>query len=65
MTGKGSAPRPYSVPKESFDQNFERIFGKKESELICPRCKVDRFKVPCPGPMHMCPIAGEAQCPKT
>lgn len=27
MSGKGSAPRPYSVPKESFDQSYERIFG--------------------------------------
>jgi len=30
MTGKGSAPRPLSVPKEIFDDNFERIFNKKE-----------------------------------
>ena len=30
-------------------------------ELICPRCKVDRFKQPCPGPLHLCPIKGEAQ----
>ena len=28
--GKGSAPRPYSVPKDTFDQNFDRIFDKKE-----------------------------------
>ena len=34
---------------------------KEESTLICPRCKVDRFKEPCPGPMHLCPIKGEAQ----
>ena len=32
-----------------------------QHELICPRCGVDRFKVPCPGPFHMCPIHGEAQ----
>lgn len=30
MSGKGSAPRPFSVPKESFDESFERIFGKKK-----------------------------------
>lgn len=29
MSGKGHAPRPYSVPKETFDQSFERIFGRK------------------------------------
>jgi hypothetical protein len=28
--GKGSTPRPYSVPKEVFDNNFDRIFGKKK-----------------------------------
>jgi len=30
--GKGSRPRPYSVSKEKFDDNFERIFGKKKIE---------------------------------
>lgn len=32
MSGKGSAPRPYSVPKETFDQSFERIFGTKDKQ---------------------------------
>ena len=27
--GKGDKPRPFSVPKEQFDKNFEAIFGKK------------------------------------
>jgi hypothetical protein len=27
--GKGSAPRP--VDKKKFDENWERIFGKKDS----------------------------------
>ena len=36
MSGKGSSPRPYSVPKESFDQSFERIFGKKEPRVGTP-----------------------------
>jgi hypothetical protein len=30
MSGKGSAPRPYSVSQEEFANSFERIFGKKE-----------------------------------
>ena len=36
MSGKGSSPRPYSVPKESFDQSFERIFCKKEPRVGTP-----------------------------
>jgi len=31
--GKGSAPRPFSVSKEEFDNNFDRIFGKKENKM--------------------------------
>lgn len=29
--GKGSKPRPFSVSQEIYQNNFERIFGKKES----------------------------------
>ena len=28
--GKGSKPRPFSVDKETFDSNFDRIFSKKQ-----------------------------------
>jgi hypothetical protein len=28
--GKGSNPRPFSVPQKDFDNSFETIFGKKE-----------------------------------
>ena len=28
--GKGSKPRPYSVDQKTFDNNWERIFGKKD-----------------------------------
>ena len=28
--GKGDKPRPYSIPLEEFDNNWDRIFGKKE-----------------------------------
>lgn len=28
--GKGSKPRPFSVSQEEFDNNFDRIFGKKK-----------------------------------
>ena len=27
--GKGSSPRPFSVSKEEFDNNFDRIFRNK------------------------------------
>lgn len=30
--GKGDKPRPFSIPKEQFDKNFEAIFGKKKPE---------------------------------
>ena len=31
--GKGSKARPFSVDKETFDNNFDRIFGKKKNAL--------------------------------
>jgi hypothetical protein len=30
--GKGSKARPFSVDKETFDNNFDRIFGKKKED---------------------------------
>ena len=36
--GKGSAPRPFSVPHEKFSDNWENIFGKKKDQ---PEEKVD------------------------
>lgn len=30
MGGKGSKPRPLSVPRKTFEDNWERIFGKKK-----------------------------------
>lgn len=29
--GKGSAARPMSVDKKTFEDNFDRIFGKKDN----------------------------------
>lgn len=31
---KGSTPRPYSVPKETFDQQFDWAF-----DVICKKCE--------------------------
>ena len=33
MSGKGSRPRPLSVPREKFDQNWDSIFGKKKEKV--------------------------------
>jgi hypothetical protein len=30
--GKGSAPRPYSVPQEEFNRRHEQIFGKRPAK---------------------------------
>ena len=29
--GKGSKPRPFSVDQETFENNFDRIFSKKNT----------------------------------
>ena len=34
--GKGSSARPFSVPIGQFNDNFEKIFGKKPKQ--CPTC---------------------------
>ena len=39
MSGKGSNPRPFSVTKEEFESNWDKIFSKeKELQSICPKC---------------------------
>jgi hypothetical protein len=32
MSGKGSAPRPYSVTPDEFADSWARIFGNKDKE---------------------------------
>ena len=32
--GKGSSPRPYSVDKQTFDNNWNKIFGKKTPQEV-------------------------------
>ena len=34
MTGKGSAPRPFAVDKKTFNDNFDKIFSKRERKQI-------------------------------
>lgn len=31
MSGKGSRPRPFSVDRKTFEDNWDRIFGKKKT----------------------------------
>jgi hypothetical protein len=30
--GKGSTPRPFSVPRKTFEENFDAIFGSRTKE---------------------------------
>lgn len=30
--GKGSTPRPFNVPRKEFENNWDRIFGKKDQK---------------------------------
>ena len=32
MSGKGSKPRPLSVPRKVYENNWEHIFGKKNKK---------------------------------
>ena len=34
LTGKGSAPRPFAVDKKTFNDNFDKIFSKRERKQI-------------------------------
>jgi len=34
LTGKGDMPRPYAVDKETFNNNFDKIFNKREREQV-------------------------------
>lgn len=34
MSGKGSTPRPFSVDKKTFDDNWDRIFRKNNYQDI-------------------------------
>ena len=35
-SGKGSNPRPFSIPKNEFDDKFDTIFGEKRT--FCDVC---------------------------
>lgn len=43
MAGKGSSPRPISVPREVFDANWDRIFGTKSENKPNEKSESDLF----------------------
>lgn len=69
--GKGSAPRPYSVSQETYDNNWDRIFGKKKNDkpaCYCYNCNKDHketssnFSVAMTQ-MFVCSTCGFKRCP--
>ena len=36
MSGKGSSPRPISIPRKEYERNWDQIFGKKKEETPKP-----------------------------
>ncbi len=44
MSGKGSSPRPYSVDKKTFDDNWERIFRKDKRVEEDAQAEDEAFK---------------------
>lgn len=42
MNGKGDTPRPLSIDIETFNNNWERIFGKQEKQYASERSESDR-----------------------
>lgn len=44
--GKGSAPRPYSVKFEDFDNSYDTIFGKKVKQQYVPPPLPDELQEP-------------------
>lgn len=44
MNGKGDKPRPLSVDNDTYANNFDRIFGKKESQKTKAQKEYDKLK---------------------
>lgn len=41
QNGKGDTPRPLSIDIETFNNNWERIFGKQEKQYASERSESD------------------------
>lgn len=44
MSGKGSKPRPYSVDKKTFDNNWDNIFQKDKRQIEDAMLEDEAFK---------------------
>jgi Zn finger protein HypA/HybF involved in hydrogenase expression len=73
MSGKGSAPRPFSVDQNTFANNWDAIFGKKKADVLKPDCycyNCNKDYVPegqtlpiVMSQMIVCPECGNKRCP--
>lgn len=45
MSGKGSRPRPFSVDRKTFENNWDRIFGKKKTKNQNKKLPTQRNKI--------------------
>ena len=68
--GKGSKPRPFSVSRETYANNFDRIFGKEriaENRCYCYNCNKDHMDDSgfpyVLTRMIVCPTCGNKRCP--
>jgi Zn finger protein HypA/HybF involved in hydrogenase expression len=62
--GKGSAPRPFSVTQEEYDNRWDTIFGRdKPANLDCHRCFKESGGQYL-NRMILCPECGNKRCPK-
>lgn len=39
--GKGSKPRPLSIPRAEFEDNWDRIFGRKDTSVPSVQTNTD------------------------
>ena len=78
--GKGSSPRPFSVSREEFGNNFDRIFGKKKPDPIAANL-VEKYRCWCYNCLYeikdergwpvtmstfiVCPDCGNKRCPRS
>ena len=65
--GKGSSPRPFSVDRKTFSDNWDAIFGKKKNRQLCSVCYtcLEQKNTHAFFSDHMivCEICGNKRCP--
>ena len=45
MSGKGSSPRPFSVDRRTFEDNWDKIFGKKKTKNTTKKVSKQKDKI--------------------